>query len=106
METGVTAVSSEARVTTTLAARRYLGQLCKHFQHKLPVTVDEQFTAGRIEFSAGHCELAVGENENVLIMRGLASTPADLERVQDVIARHLERFAFRESLSVIWEKSA
>lgn len=39
--------TSEARVPTT-AARRYLGQLCKHFEHKLPVALAEHH--GRIDF--------------------------------------------------------
>lgn len=31
---------SEARVATDVP-RRYLGQLCKHFQHRLPVELTE-----------------------------------------------------------------
>ena len=32
-----------------------------------------------------------------------AAAPADLERMQTVIASHLVRFAFREELSVDWQ---
>ena len=40
MNTTPTMPSSEARVPTAVP-RRYLAQLCKHFQHKLPVVFDE-----------------------------------------------------------------
>ncbi len=47
-------MEADALVTTTLP-RRYLGQLCKHFQHRLPVRLDE--AEGRIEFPMGVCTL-------------------------------------------------
>lgn len=93
-------LSSEARVATA-AARRYLGQLCKHFQHKLPVSLDEQ--RGRIEFSAGVCELDATEPE-LLALRVNAADEASVANVEDVVTRHLQRFAFREELNVRWTR--
>ena len=88
---------SVAEVATPQAAR-YLAQLCKHFQHKLPVTWDEK--AGHIAFSMGECRLSAKDN---LLTLSLASPgDAELERLQDVVARHLLRFAFREALDVQW----
>ncbi|MBS0561653.1 MAG: DUF2218 domain-containing protein, partial [Proteobacteria bacterium] len=46
--------AAEARVPTELP-RRYLAQLCKHFQHKLPVTLEE--TRGHIAFPSGDCDV-------------------------------------------------
>jgi hypothetical protein len=89
--------TSEARVATT-AARRYLGQLCKHFQHKLPVTLDE--TTGGIAFSMGRCDVAA--EDGALVLRASATTAEDLAKLEDVVARHLVRFAFREDLAVAW----
>ena len=98
---------SEARITTSLPARRYLGQLCKHFQHKLPVTLSEDMSVGHIEFSAGACELSIGENDRVLVMRALAANAEELGRVEGVVGRHLERFAFREdALALDWKPAA
>ena len=95
-------LSSEVRVPTPVP-RRYLGQLCKHFQHKLPVTLDERH--GRIEFPAGVCELDA-TNDETLILRASAGDEASLARLEEVVARHLERFAFREELKVGWTRAA
>lgn len=75
-------LSSEARVPTP-APRRYLGQLCKHFQHKLPVTFDD--TKGRIEFAAGVCDLDASAEEEVLRLRVTANDDAGLARLEDVV---------------------
>src|SRR5689334_15858381 len=90
-------LSSEARVVTAVP-RRYLGQLCKHFQHKLPVTLDE--AQGRIEFPSGICALET--EEGTLIMRLTAAGEEALTRLEDVVARHLVRFAFREQPEIKW----
>ena len=84
--------------------RRYLGQLCKHFEHKLPVTYAEDYHTGRIEFSVGLCELDADEAQGMLTMRVRAATEADLDRLEDVVARHLVRFAFRETLELTWSR--
>lgn len=92
-------LSSEARVPTAVP-RRYLGQLCKHFQHKLPVTLGER--EGHIAFPAGPCDLAVSDDDTVLVLRVTAGDEAELAGLQDVVARHLLRFAFRETPEVHW----
>jgi hypothetical protein len=96
------ALTSEARVATELP-RRYLGQLCKHFQHKLPVELTE--THGRVEFAMGVCTLDAESVAGVLLMRVEAADEAALAKLEDVVARHLERFAFREALAVAWVRA-
>jgi hypothetical protein len=96
----MSALASEARLETTVP-RRYLSQLCKHFQHKLDVTLEER--SGRIAFSAGVCELQAGTD--LLILRAQADTAEQLHTVEDVITRHLQRFAFREPLELNWAPS-
>ena len=88
---------AEARVPTAHASK-YLQQLCKHFQHKLPTTFDE--TSGAITFSAGETKLAATAETLTLDLE--ARSDDDLERLKDVVARHLERFAFRETLNIEW----
>lgn len=89
-------------VATTLVKTRkasgYLQQLCKHFGHKTQV----EFTpdSGCISFSFGRADLAV-EPEG-LRMEARATSVDDLERLQHVLASHLERFAFREDLTIDW----
>jgi hypothetical protein len=91
---------STATIETPLAAR-YLTQLCKHFEHKLPVTHGDG--AGSIAFSASVCTLAA--RENVLALTAEAPDDAALAQVQDVVARHLVRFSFREPLVVNWRST-
>lgn len=103
MDTTQTILSSEARVATNMP-RRYLGQLCKHFQHRLPVVLDEW--QGRIEFPAGACDLHAAAEGGILHLRVNAADEASLGQLEDVVARHFERFAFRDDLKVHWTRSA
>jgi hypothetical protein len=105
MQPAPAALTAQACVKTTLAASRYLGQLCKHFEHKLPATYDEGFRHGRIEFPFGTCVLAA-EAPDALVMTATAATAEDLERLENVVARHLERFAFRETFTIDWQSLA
>jgi hypothetical protein len=94
-------LTSLARVATT-SPSRYLGQLCKHFAHKIPVTHDAE--TGRIEFPFGLCELAAGKD--TLALHVSAADDAALGQMEDVIARHLVRFAFRDEMVVTWQRGA
>ncbi len=92
---------SEARVPTE-TAKRYLGQLCKHWAHKSAVTHSQQH--GRIELPARLCVLDA-EAAN-LVLRAEADDEAQLARMEEAVARHLERFMFRESPQVAWQRTA
>ena len=97
-----TLLTAEARVPTA-AARRYLGQLCKHFRHKLPVEIEDSY--GRIEFPAGVCELDAAADAGLLVLRVSADEEEGLARIEEVVGRHLERFAFREEMKVSWKRA-
>ncbi len=101
MDNTHSALSSEARVTTAVP-RRDLAQLCKHFQHKLPVTLAE--THGRIEFPDGACTLEA--EAETLVLRVTATDEAALARLEDIVARHMLRFAFREKPEVQWMRAS
>jgi hypothetical protein len=92
---------SVARVETERASI-YLQQLCKHFAHKRPV----EFTPerGQIALGAGTCRLDAAEG--VLTIRAEAADAEKLIQLQDVIARHLERFAFRSPVTLDWRAAA
>ena len=60
----------------------------------------EDNSTGRIEFAMGPCDL--NTQDGALHMRVQATTKADRERLQDVVARHLLRFAFREPPLITW----
>lgn len=56
-QTATATVRSTAEIATPQAGR-YLTQLCKHFQHKCAVTLDD--ASGHIAFSTGDCRLRAG----------------------------------------------
>lgn len=93
--------SSEARVAIDQPVR-YMTQLCKHFQHKIPVTLDER--QGSIQFQSGPCRVTAGETE--LTLQVSAATEEALAQLEDVVARHLLRFAFREPPAIRWERGS
>jgi hypothetical protein len=90
-------MSSSARVQTG-SARRYMVQLCRHFAHKLPASFDDD--SGSLEFPFGVCAMKAGPR--ILQLTVEAAGGEDLGRMEQVVARHLERFAFREPLDIAW----
>ncbi|WP_306223509.1 DUF2218 domain-containing protein [Bosea beijingensis] len=88
---------SHAEVATA-SASRYLQQLCKHFGHKVEASFDEK--AGIVRFSIGDCRLLA--EADVLRLSLDAPDGEALLQLQDVVASHLVRFAFREPLTVEW----
>lgn len=77
----------------------YLQQLCKHFAHKAPV----EFTPekGQITFASGICRLTA--KDNVLTLMADAEDDAKMAKLQDVVEKHLIRFAFREPHVIAWQ---
>ena len=94
-------IHSEARVSTTRASR-YLGQLCKHFEHRIPATYTGDH--GRLEFESGVCLLDAADG--TLVLRAEAKDEEQLGRLENVVARHLERFAFRDKPEIRWTRGA
>ena len=95
-------VSATAAVPTAHASK-YLQQLCKHWQHNLPVT----FTAehGTVTFPKdargadwpGDGLVTFDAGPDTLSVRIDASVEGQLEWLKGAVARHLDRFAFREA---------
>jgi hypothetical protein len=90
-------VQSEARIATPLA-KRYMTQLCKHFEHRLAVSLDA--AAGSIAFPSGTCRLEAAPD--LLILRAEAKDQEQLGQLETVVARHLARFAFRDPPAIDW----
>ena len=84
-------------------ARRYLGQFVKHFAHKLPARLEDDLRHGEVEFPSGLCTMDADDHRLAIILN--AGAAEELTRLQDVVDRHLLRFAFREALSITWENS-
>lgn len=91
--------TTTARVPTA-SASRYLQQLCKHWSHKFEVSFDAE--AGQIMLPFGTTDLRAGEDALDIIVT--LNDGADPARAQQVIADHLNRFAFREGeLEFDWQ---
>ncbi|MCZ3379973.1 DUF2218 domain-containing protein [Rhizobium sp. AG207R] len=80
-------------------ASRYLQQLCKHWSHRFSVEFDA--AVGKVPFSA-ETFLDLAAEPGTLVMTLTVEKPEDLERMQNVVADHLKRFAFREELDASW----
>lgn len=86
----------------TVNASRYLQQLCKHWGHRFPVAFDE--SQGSVAFDGTTCLFQAAAEQLIIT---LETTGEDtLERMEEVVASHLERFAFRDDLVVHWSRSA
>ncbi|MDP1026520.1 DUF2218 domain-containing protein [Sphingomonas sp. KR1UV-12] len=99
----MSAAVSVARVPTQ-SASRYLQQLAKHWSHKMAVA----FTAeeGTIDFPNGTRLVMRADSETLDIV---LTVPAgeDEGRMREVVASHLDRFAFREApLTFDWQYSS
>lgn len=77
---------------------RYLQQLCRHFASKLPTTHTRQ--RGQIVFAAGTCKLEA--QDDLLIMAVEAEDEANVAKLEDLVARHLECFAFHNRPTISW----
>jgi hypothetical protein len=103
-------LASTARVTTERPTT-YLKQLCQHFadagqrhsgQEFEEVAFDER--EGSINFApvvSATCRLDARQ-EGVLTVEVGASDQAALDRVQRIVAKHLERFGQSDGLTVEW----
>ena len=88
-------------VVTTDAAVRYAKQLLAHLGRKNSVEdVDGAPEGGRLVFAYGIG--TVRPEDGRLVLEASAADDESLARVQDVLARHLERFGARRELSVHW----
>jgi hypothetical protein len=113
-------LAAEAQVKTEDPGR-YLTQLCRHAQqvHRMrhrprnhggdgqpPPKVQHvecSETSGTISFGWGQCTMQA--SSGTLTLRAEAADEERLQRVQDIIARDIERFGKRNQLTVSWQRT-
>lgn len=104
-------ISATAGVPTA-SASKYLQQLCRHWQHNLSV----EFTAehGTVSFPRnargsdwpGDALVTFDAGADALEVRIDASADGQLDALKGAVARHLDRFAFREApLTFDWRQA-
>ena len=105
----LTEVFSTEAVVPTASGSRYLQQLCKHWAHNL--TVDFTPEHGTIVFPKdargadhpGDALVTMDARGDALDVRIDATSPEQRDGLKGAVARHLDRFAFREApLSFDW----
>jgi hypothetical protein len=104
--------NSSVRVPSGKASR-YLQQLCKHWSHNLAVEFTEQ--KGTVIFPRnargadwpGDAILMMQAYDDGLECRLEASATGQLEALKGAVARHIDRFAFREApLTFDWQDAS
>jgi hypothetical protein len=88
---------SRANITTE-APERYAKQLISHLGRKVKVTETSEGTV--LEIGSGRGTVTPGDG--VLVLTAEATSAKELTGVQDVLARHLLRFATHADLTVTW----
>ena len=102
-------VSAIAHVPTENGSR-YLQQLSKHWSHNLKVEFDERHSTIVFPRDArgaewpGDALVTFDANAAELDVKIDASSDEHLDQLKGVVARHLDRFAFREApLTFEWQ---
>jgi hypothetical protein len=77
---------------TTASGSKYLQQLCKHWGHKFEVAFSQ--TRGEVRFPSAVATLEA--SADALLITVETSDAEAVERLKEIVATHLDRFAFRE----------
>lgn len=106
----MTAEFAATATVPTTSASRYLQQLCKHWSHNMAVEFDA--STGRVVFPRdargadwpGDGLFTMTATPDALVCRIEATAAGQLEGLKGAVARHLDRFAFREApLTFDWK---
>lgn len=97
-------ITTEATASVpTASASRYLQQLCKHWEHNLQVEYTPEH--GTVVFPRdargadhpGDALVTFDARADALEVTITASSAEQLDGLKGAVARHLDRFAFREA---------
>lgn len=91
---------SEARVVTD-RPHRYAKQLASHLGRRIDTDWSEETGTGTLSFPFGTGALTAEPGALLLTVEGPAK---DLERLEDVVGRHLVRFGAKDELVAEWRR--
>lgn len=96
--------SSTARVATDRPGR-YAKQLAGHFSAKIETRWDPEEGRGHLSFTRenlrGEVDMIAGDG--VLLLQ-LETAEENLDRLEEVVGKHLVRFGSRDDLVVEWKR--
>ena len=77
----------------TASGSKYLQQLCKHWSHKFDVDFSEK--RGQVRFPSAVATMEA--SADALLVSIETEVTGSVERLKEILADHLDRFAFREA---------
>jgi uncharacterized protein len=77
----------------TASGSKYLQQLCKHWSHKFEVEFSEN--RGQVRFPSAVATMEAGADALHVTIE--TDDTESVEQLKEVVASHLDRFAFREA---------
>jgi uncharacterized protein len=77
---------------------RYMNRLAKHFEHRVTVTRND--TNATVSFPDAPCTMQATDTH--LSIRIEASAPEQIDRLKEVVERHLRQVASQETFDVEW----
>jgi hypothetical protein len=101
--------SSRASVATERGGR-YGKQLASHLSRRLGTSWDEETGTGLVTFDSGHSHLTTTPSTLELTADvdpqvAEADVAEQLDRIEDVVGRHLARFGAKDELVVTWVRA-
>ena len=88
--------ASSSAIIQTQNSQRIMNRLCKHWAHKLPVTLS--LDQGVVELPIGICRLYCTD----LLTVELSSDSEQMPKLKEVVSDHLLRMAGKETLVIEW----
>ncbi|MFE1437363.1 DUF2218 domain-containing protein [Streptomyces sp. NPDC058739] len=93
---------SQARVVTD-RPHRYAKQLASHLGRRIETSWDEESGEGRLVFPDGAGIGVLTAAEGALLL-DVTTEAEHLDRIEDVVGRHLVRFGNKDELEVRWSR--
>jgi hypothetical protein len=93
-------IRSEARIVTD-RPHRYAKQLASHLGRRIQTEWSEETGTGRLDFPSGTGTLTAEQGALLLTVE---SDAEHVERLEEVIGRHLVRFGTKDELLVEWHR--
>jgi hypothetical protein len=95
--------TTSTAIVPTTSASKYLQQVCKHWEHNLSVEFTPEH--GTVAFPKdargadwpGDALVTFDAGAHALTVKIEASAEGQLEALKGAVARHVDRFAFREA---------
>jgi uncharacterized protein len=78
---------------------RYMNRLAKHFEHRVTVTRDDKNAV--VHFPDAPCRMQATDTH--LSIHIEAAAPEQVEKLKEVVERHLRQVASQETFDVGWQ---